>query len=109
MAKGRARLAIEQGLSVWVLEATEGFGDADFHSHHALQITLCIEGQLVLADEDGPVLAPAIAVAADRLHRIEAEGVFAFIFVEPESRLGRALARALFAERKLVAIDDVDF
>ena len=109
MAKGRARLAIGQGLSLWVLDAPEGFGDADFHAHHALQITLCLEGELALADQDRLVRAPAVAVAADRVHRIEASGLFAFIFVEPESRLGRGLATALFGEGKLVAVEGTGF
>ena len=43
LAKGRAKLAMSQGLSVWVLEAPDGFGDADFHAHHAIQITICLE------------------------------------------------------------------
>src|SRR4051794_5979101 len=98
MAVGRAKLAIAQGVSVWVLEAADGFGDADFHAHHAIQITMRLSGDLSIAGPDAAIHAPAIAVAADARHRFEARGLLAFIFVEPESRAGRALDRLLFAD-----------
>ena len=106
MSKGRARMAISQGLSVWVLEAPEGFGDADFHAHHAIQITACLSGALSLTSADQTLSAPVLAVAADARHRFEAHGLLVFIFVEPESRLGRALTSALFEHDDLVVLDD---
>jgi AraC-like DNA-binding protein len=45
-----------------------------------------------------------MAVAADARHKFEANGLLAFLFVEPESRLG-ALTDALFQDRDLVSID----
>lgn len=105
MARGRARLAVGQGLSVWVMEAPEGFGDSDFHAHHAIQITACLEGELALAGAGGRVAAPAIAVAADAVHRLDARGILVLVFVEPESRLGRALAETLFGAGELVPLD----
>jgi AraC-like DNA-binding protein len=106
MALGRAKLAIAQGVSVWVLEAPEGFGDAGVHAHHAIQITLCLRGSLALASGRETLAGPAVAVAADARHRFEARGLLAFVFVEPESRAGRALSEALFAPgRDLAALD----
>jgi AraC family transcriptional regulator len=105
MALGRAKLAMAQGMSVWVLEAPDGFGDAHFHAHHAIQITLCLRGSLALATEAEALRGPAIAVAADARHRFEADGLLAFIFVEPESRPGRALTQAMFADRALGELD----
>lgn len=105
MALGRAKLAMAQGVSVWVLEAPGGFGDAHFHAHHAIQITLSLEGSLALSTEARTLAGPAIAVAADARHRFEADGLMVFVFVEPESRPGRALAEALFRDRDLVALD----
>ncbi len=96
MALGRAKLAIGQGVSVWVFEAPGGFGDPQFHSHHAIQITVSLAGGLKLATEDEAIAAPAVAVAADARHRFEADGVMVFVFVEPESPAGRALHEALF-------------
>lgn len=105
MASGRAKLGMAQGVSVWVLEAPDGFGDAHFHAHHAIQITLCLRGSLTLRTETQTLSGPAVAVAADARHRFEADGLLAFIFVEPESRAGRALSETLFGEGPLAALD----
>ena len=104
MSKGRAKLAMSQGVSVWVLDAPNGFGDAGVHAHHAIQITACLSGQLALFNDTSSVSAPLVAVAADARHRFEAHGLLVFIFVEPESRLGRSLTQALFAEADLVRV-----
>lgn len=104
MSKGRAKLAISEGVSVWVLEAPEGFGDAGFHAHHAIQLTVCLSGTLELATADQSLNAAAIAVASDARHRFRASGLLAFIFVEPESRLGRGLAQALFGAGPLAEL-----
>lgn len=105
MAMGRARLAMAQGVSVWVLEAPGGFGDAQMHAHHAIQITISLSGALALTSGDRTIGAPAIAVAADAPHRFEAHGLLVFLFVEPESRAGRALRGALFADGPLAELD----
>lgn len=108
MSKGRAKLAMSQGLSVWVLDAPQGFGDAGFHAHHAIQITACLSGALSVTSAGETLSAPVLAVAADARHRFEAHGLLAFIFVEPESRLGRALTEALFRQRDLARIDGAE-
>lgn len=105
MARGRAKLAVGQGVSVWVLEAPEGFGDAQFHSHHAIQIAVCLSGALTLASETERVNAPAIAVATDARHRLDAHGLLVLIFVEPESRAGRTLQQQLLKEAELARLD----
>jgi len=108
MAIGRAKLAVAQGMSVWVLEAPEGFGDADFHAHHAIQITICLSGALSLTSGTITINASAIAVAADAFHRFQAHGLLLFIFIEPESRAGRALGRRLFAGQVLAELEADD-
>jgi AraC-like DNA-binding protein len=95
-----------QGVSVWVLEAPDGFGDADYHAHHAIQITVALSGALSLTSGGVTLAGPSLAVAADALHRFEAHGLLAFVFVEPESRFGRALGQKLFAGAPLVAVED---
>lgn len=104
MSKGRAKLAISHGLSVWVLEVPQGFGDSPMHAHHAIQITLALSGELLLADREREVSGRCLAVAADAPHRIEARGLLALVFVEPESPLGRALAARLFADLPLAKV-----
>lgn len=96
---------MSQGVGVWVLEAPHGFGDAAFHSHHAIQITASLSGALTLATADRSISGPVLAVAADARHRFEAHGLLIFIFVEPESRAGRLLSAALFDNGPLVAVD----
>jgi AraC-like DNA-binding protein len=105
MSKGRARLAMSQGVSVWVLEAPHGFGDAAFHAHHAIQITASLAGDLMLSTGEETLRAPFLAIAADEQHRFEAHGLLAFIFVEPESLMGRALTATLFDHRPLVSLE----
>ena len=107
MSKGRAKLAISEGVSVWVLEAPHGFGDAAYHSHHAIQITACLSGALALSTESVMLEGPILAVAADAMHKFEAHGLLAFIFIEPESRAGRILSSTLFADQPLVELQDM--
>jgi len=109
MTRGRAKLAISQGLSVWVLEVPDGFGDAGLHAHHAIQVTIALSGELILASESREFAGRCVAVAADARHRIEARGVMGFLFVEPESPLGRTLSARLFADAPLAVIDDAAF
>lgn len=109
MAKGRARIAVGQGISAWVLEARDGFGDADFHSHHAIQITACLDGELTLETGLQSLSRSYIAVAADARHRLKARGLLVLIFVEPESAAGRTLAARHFATCELAAIDNSGF
>ena len=96
---------MSQGISVWVLEAPHGFGDAAFHSHHAIQITASIVGDLMLSTGDLTLRAPYLAVAPDQRHRFEAHGLLVFIFVEPESHMGRALTATLFKDRPLMRLE----
>jgi AraC family transcriptional regulator len=105
MSVGRAKLAITQGLSVWGLEARNGFGDARPHAHHAIQLTLALAGELYLEADGHRLRASAAAVAPDARHRFEARGMLAFLFVEPESPVGRALSSGLFANAPLASLD----
>jgi AraC-like DNA-binding protein len=109
MTRGRAKLAISQGLSVWVLEVPDGFGEAGFHAHHAIQVTIALSGELMLASEEREFAGRCVAAVADARHRIEARGLMGFIFVEPESPLGRTLSSRLFADAPLAVIDDPAF
>lgn len=103
----RIRVVSWQGASLWVSDATPAQGPlprrTDFHAHHAIQITVSLGGWFKL-DTAGPgVRGDAVGVAADVRHVFEAEGLMAFLFIEPESRQGRAIARRWFNGRELVA------
>ncbi len=109
MTRGRARLAMGQGLAAWVLEAPDGFGDAGFHTHHAIQLTVSFAGRLALTAGGETLTGRQIAVATHTRHKFAADGLLAFVFVEPESRAGRALGETLLAGRPMTAIDDPGF
>ena len=109
MARGRAKLAVSTGISVWLLDAPDGFGDARFHAHHAIQITICFNGSVSLIEHDRVVTGPLLAVAPEHSHRLEASGLLGIVFVEPESPIGRHLRGIWFGAARLVAIDDRRF
>src|SRR5690349_19073167 len=104
----RARIVMWQGASLWVVDATpikeRQTKRTDFHAHHAVQVTLALEGQFRLDTKDAHVRGNAVAVAADAQHAFEPDGLMALLFIEPESRVGRAVARRFFDGTELAAI-----
>lgn len=98
-----------QGASLWIVDAAQAklgeTGRADFHAHHAIQISLALGGWFRLDTQGAYVRSEVAAVAADTKHVIDAEGLTGTIFIEPESEAGQAISRRWFAERDLVAIE----
>lgn len=96
----QTRIAMWEGGSLWLVEARRFSGETprttDFHAHHAIQVVLDLGGTFRLIAEDGASSTRMSAVAADASHRFEAEGRLALLFVEPESRMGRAVAARYF-------------
>ena len=107
--KGRARLAFGEGVSAWLLDAPAGFGDARCHAHHAIQLSICLDGELEVAAAGKSLSGRAIAVASDAQHRFAARGLIAFLFVEPESAIGRTLTAKLFAKGSLASVSHAGF
>jgi AraC family transcriptional regulator len=88
---GTGRIVLWRGGSLWIGRAGE---PTDFHSHHAVQITLSFSEGGVRFRRPGANWSAynAAIIAAHQPHAFEARGEFvAMIFVEPESREGRAL------------------
>ncbi|MBN9546290.1 MAG: helix-turn-helix domain-containing protein [Alphaproteobacteria bacterium] len=104
---GRGRILIWEGASLWLMEALpEPDGtikSTAAHAHHAIQVTLSLGGRFELRTEDRTVPGDAV-VAPDVDHVFEAVGRIAILFVEPESRAGRAIAKALLHERALTPL-----
>ena len=100
IAQGRIR--IWDGASLWLFEAARDRAETAPHAHHALQVTIALEGDFQLTAGDERVAGPVAAVAPDASHVFEAHGAAAHLFVEPESRLGRTLVHDWFAGRVLV-------
>lgn len=98
-----------EGASLWIVDAAQAregeTGRADFHSHHAIQVSLALGGWFQLDTQEAHVCSEVAAVAADTLHVIDAEGLTGIVFIEPESEAGRAITRRLFVERALVAVE----
>lgn len=109
MSRGRAKLAMGEGLAAWLLEAPDGFGEADFHTHHAIQVSISYTGNMALTCEGETLEAPVVAIATDTPHKFDANGRVGFLFVEPEGVLGRALASKLFRAGSMVAIEEPTF
>lgn len=103
--EGRGEIAIWEGGSLWVLAAERDRAGTGAHAHHAIQATFSLEGWMALESGGERIEGRAVAVAADASHVFTASGRVAFLFVEPESPAGRALAAKLFRERALATLD----
>lgn len=84
-------IVVWQGGSLWVGQTAT---TTSLHAHHAIQVTLALEGCFRLrgasAAQFGNELTTAI-VAPNQPHAFSATATVALIFVEPESTEGRAL------------------
>jgi AraC family transcriptional regulator len=104
---GRGRILIWEGASLWLMEALPAPGSSSnmtaFHSHHAIQVTLSLGGRFELRTKDRSVAGDAV-VAPDVEHLFEANGHIAVLFVEPESRSGRAITQAILGDAALKSI-----
>lgn len=92
------RIAFWEGGSLWVFDVPRGADAPDriaMHSHHAFQLTFSLGGDFGLYLEDRIVDGPFAIVAPDAPHAFEAQGLIALLFIEPESRAGRALAQLM--------------
>jgi len=98
---GRGRILIWEGGSLWIMEAVSSTGQRsrlnDPHAHHAVQVTLALEGDFEFESGSRRAAGDVVAVAPDALHAFNARGLFAHVYIEPECRAGRSAANALFA------------
>jgi len=88
-----------QAASLWI---GQGLGRTDWHEHHAHQLTLALEGDFRFrtgAEGRWETFEAAI-VPSHCAHQFEVDGSrLAHVFVEPESRAGRALAGSFSRDR----------
>jgi AraC-like DNA-binding protein len=105
---GAGRILFWEGGSMWVLTAGPTVGaegvKGTFHSHHAVQVTLALDGWFELETADLKVKSPAAAVAPDTPHAIRAGGTVAFLYIEPESHAGRMAMGRLFETGSLAPV-----
>ena len=91
-------IAVWAGASLWTFDVPydpPGRGQTDQHSHHALQLTLAVDGAFRLHLPASKMDGPAVLVAPDVPHAFEPRGTVALLFIEPESPAGRGLLSSL--------------
>jgi AraC family transcriptional regulator len=104
--KAHGRILFWEGASLWLLRAPPGqkYPKTDPHSHHVVQLTLALTGQIGFDGETGSVSGEAIAIAPNSLHAFEGTGLVAHLFVASDGRAGREIARGLFSEGPVASI-----
>lgn len=104
--KAHGRILFWEGASLWILSAPPGhrYPKTDPHSHHAVQVTLALTGRVDFDGDAERVGGVAVAIAPDTLHAFEGTGLVAHLFVAPDSRAGREIARGLFSSGSLASI-----
>lgn len=104
----RARIVTWEGGALWLLSTRPADPHepprTGFHAHHAVQIVFSLGGRFQLWTTDSEAAGPCVAVAPDVPHRFEAEGDYAILFVEPESRAGRGIIGAILEDEGLRAL-----
>jgi AraC-like DNA-binding protein len=104
---GRGRIIIWEGASLWIMQVVpahvSGHNATGSHAHHAIQVTLALDGRFELRSKTASAPNYA-AVAPDVEHIFQAQGLVALLFVEPESEAGRAISASLFARADLVPL-----
>ncbi len=93
---GKGRIVVWEGAALWMLEGEET-ADLRPHAHHAIQITFRLKGWFEISVNDEKLTGPVAAVGSDARHSFRASGAVAFLFVAPESSVGTALGKLLFA------------
>lgn len=99
------RICVWQGGSVWVSRSS---GVVDTHDHHAIQITLALEGTLQLRTPADPAWRTytAAVIPCHQPHALNVLDTFGgLIFVDPEAHEGRALTER-FGREGIVALPD---
>jgi AraC-like DNA-binding protein len=81
-----------EGGSLWVLDVSSAAPSRnEQHAHHAFQLTFSLGGDFSLYLQDRVVQGPYAVVAPDAPHAFGARGLVSHLFIDPESRAGRAL------------------
>lgn len=104
--KAHGRILVWEGASLWILQAPPGeqYPKTDFHSHHAVQVTIALSGQIEFDSHTELTSGVAIAVAPDAEHAFQGTGLVAHLFVASDGLAGRQIMRRLFPTRPIVAI-----
>jgi AraC-like DNA-binding protein len=104
---GIGRVIVWPGASLWI---GRDVGDVAEHAHHAIQISLALEGRFRIQSDAWPDWreTAAAVVMPDRRHRFDGcKTAVAMLFVEPNSTPGAAL-RKRFAGHGVALLGDAE-
>jgi AraC-like DNA-binding protein len=104
---GIGRVIVWPGASVWIGRQVGQVGN---HAHHAIQISLALEGRFRIQAPDGPAWRETVAavVMPDQTHSLDGcQAAIATIFVEPNSTPGSAL-RTRFAGSDIALLGEAE-
>ncbi|WP_298826489.1 AraC family transcriptional regulator [uncultured Piscinibacter sp.] len=104
---GRGRIVVWEGASLWLLAGGQEPAVLRPHAHHAIQITFGLEGSFEIGVAGERLGGPVAAIASDASHTFRASGAVAFLFIAPESPVGRAIGAKLFAGRPWASVRGV--
>jgi AraC-like DNA-binding protein len=105
--QAHGRIVLWQGGALWVFQVSSGPKTrkrTDFHAHHAIQVTLALDGAFHLHLENASLPGPGVVVSADVNHAFEPKGSIALLFVDPETSAGRALMEGPLQGQKAVSL-----
>lgn len=75
------------------------------HSHHAYEIIFSFDSLVCLRTSDGVTEAKGLLLHHDIPHATETNGFAAFIFINPETTLGKRFSHVLL-EKKMLLLPD---
>ena len=104
--KAHGRILFWEGASLWIFRAAPGerYPKTDPHAHHVVQVTLALRGRIEVDGDGEPVSGEAVAIAPSARHAFEGTGLVAHLFIAPDGKAGRQIARGLFANGPVAAI-----
>lgn len=74
------------------------------HAHHAIQVTIGLDGSFAFEAAGHVVRGAAVAIAPHTRHTFELKGSVAHLFFEPDGPLGRAALARLFSGGNVVPV-----
>jgi len=93
-----------EGASLWILGSQGPYPRTSFHAHHAVQITVKLQGVFSLETRDEQLGGDAVAVAPDMQHALSGDGLVAHLYVDPDGQSGREVKREWFSASPMVSI-----
>lgn len=104
--RASGRIVCWENGSLWLMRTDSPVAQKTSpHAHHAIQVTVGLEGAFAFEAEGKVVRGEAVAIAPDTLHTFELQGRVAHVFFEPDGRVGRAASASLFSSANVVALE----